>query len=154
MSGVTIDLTPGAFLTPEECRALAEAMEKKYAVAIGQRRFSITASQSDEAVEVQVLLASGDESFYYPVEARIKHGAEDLTAGRAAVFLIDYIDLYFEEFLMEEDEELFLPIDWANHEWDTVNFQIRGQILNRKAEALADALLEADAARRGECEIH
>ncbi len=129
------------FVTKDECEELAAAMQSKYAMAIADRRFAIEASQQDRGVYVKILLANQDESFFYPVEARILAEVEELSPRQAALFLIDYIDMYFEEFLMEEDESLYLPIDWSDHEWDAVKFQVRGQILNRKLERMADELL-------------
>ena len=64
-----------------------------------------------------------------------------MTANEAALFLIDYIDTYFEEFLLEEDEELYLPIDWAKHTYEAVEFEVKGQIKNEKLEDMADDLL-------------
>ena len=126
---------------PAECADLAQMLETKYGAYLGNRTFIITSEMKDGGVFVTVLLKNPDDTFYYPVEARMNHVAQELLAKRAGVFLIDYIDAYFEEYFTEEDENLFLPIDWADMQWDTVDFQIRGQILNLKVERMADALL-------------
>jgi elongation factor P hydroxylase len=136
------DQTPKPeFVTTQECNLLADAMEAKYQAALKDRSFSIDAKHEGRAVYCTVLLSNDDESFYYPVEARVLHEPEELSPREAALFLIDYIDTYFEEFLMEEDESIYVPIDWADHEYDAVNFQIRGQILNRKLDEMADSIL-------------
>jgi hypothetical protein len=138
------------FVTAEECQVLAEQMNRKYQYALEGRSFKIAATTEKDAVFVTVTLANVDESFVYPVDARVHYKSEDLTARRAALFLIDYIDVYFEEFL-QEDGELYLPIDWAEHEYDTVKFQIKGQIHNMKLEKWADQLLgEQNAPNDGE----
>ncbi len=131
------------FLTNEDCIELAETMVKKYRIAMKDRSFSIRAWIEDRGVYVTVTLANADGSYVYPVEGRVMFEAEEMEAGEAALFLIDYIDNYFEEYLYEEDEQLYLPIDWTDHEYDAVNFQIRGQILNQKLENLADQWLMA-----------
>ena len=132
------DQTP--FLTAAECTQLAEMMDKKYRSHLDGRRFSIEATREGETVSVRVLLANEDESFYYPVEGRIMAAAEELTVLAGARFLVDYIDMYFEEFL-ESGEETYVRIDWDDQTYDAVNFQLRGQILNRRLEKIADKLL-------------
>ncbi len=135
------ELNAQVFLTNEECIELAETMVKKYRIAMKDRNFSIRASVQGKGTYVTVLLANADESYYYPVEGRLMHEAEEMEPHEAALFLIDYIDTYFEEFLYEQEEDLFLPIDWTDHEYEAVNFQIRGQIVNKKLESLADEWL-------------
>ena len=123
------------------CSELASAMNGKYKIALKDRLFSITMSKKEEVVFVKILLSSNDGRFYYPVEGRINHKTEEVSPFEAGVFLADYIDIYFEEFLLEEEEELYLPIDWANHEYEALTFQIRGQIQNKKLDRAADHLL-------------
>lgn len=134
--------TQQAFLTGAESAQLAEAMNTKYRLALVKRKFSIKVSHEGRAVYVSVLLSNEDESYYYPVEGRILHEEEGLAPRKAALFLIDYIDMYFEEFLLEEDESIYIPIDWTDHQYEATDFQIRGQILNRKLEAMADEWLQ------------
>ena len=132
-------------ITAEECSALADTMNSKYRIAMKGRTFQIKVEQVDSDLNVCVTLKNEDESFYYPVEARIKFEAEEMTANEAALFLLDYIDVYFEEFLLEEEEQLYLPIDWKDFEYEAVSFQMKGQILNKSLENLADEWL-----RKGE----
>ena len=129
------------FLTEEECQALAKAMDDKYRIALNGRNFYITCSLEGDGVKVEVLLKNEEQSFYYPVQGRIMHEAEEMSAGEGVLFLVDYIDIYFEEFLLEEEETLYLPIDWKDFEYEAVNFQLKGQIKNQKLEAMADKLL-------------
>ena len=93
-------------------------------------------------VTVTLTLSNESQSFVYPVEARIDSAKEGLSVRDASLFLIDYIDAYFEDFFAD-GEELYLPIDWADMTYDANNFQIKGQILNVKAEDLADELLKS-----------
>lgn len=129
------------FVTNEDCQELAETMVKKYRIAMKDRTFSIRASVQGKGTYVTVLLANADQSYYYPVEGRLMHEAEEMEPTEAALFLIDYIDNYFEEYLYEEDEQIYLPIDWTDHEYEATNFQIRGQIVNKKLENMADEWL-------------
>jgi hypothetical protein len=62
-----------------------------------------------------------------------------MSSRDAALFLVDYIDAYYEEYL--RDGETFLPIDWAEYESEGVVFQLKGQVLNLEAEKLADEIL-------------
>ena len=131
---------PVSRVFPEEGDLLAEAMNGKYAAFLAGRCFAITAEEIDGALHVTTLLRNSDESFYYPVATRIDYKAEELSLHQAFMFLVDYIDSYFEEYLTEDDD-LFLPIDWTHHQYEATDFQIKGQILNKKAEDLADKLL-------------
>jgi hypothetical protein len=126
-------------LTDDELKELAKAMNTKYKSVLDGRLFSLEAEHKDDGVYVTVLLKNKDSSFYYPVEARVKYKHEELGVSEAALFLIDYIDTYFEEFLVSQ--EIYLPIDWADYEYEAVDFQIKGQILNKKLDQLADELL-------------
>lgn len=129
------------FLSQAECNDLADMMQQKYSLYLDGRSFEITAEvQPSEAVFVKVLLRNEDDSFHYPVEARMKYKTEEMSPHAAALFLIDYLDVYFEEYF--EDDGLFLPIDWADHAYCGADFQVRGQIFNLKVEKMADELLK------------
>ena len=129
-------------LTEEYLDALADLMNKKYeSVLTDGRSFSISTDYAYDILKVSVILANSDRSYYYPVEARIQHKQEELSCFEAAEFLINFIDLYFEEYLFEDDN-LFIPIDWTPFSYDAIDFQIRGQILNLKLEAQADSLIQ------------
>lgn len=128
------------FMTATDAAYLAQCMNQKYAYFIKERAFSINAAVDQEWVVVKVVLANADDSFHYPVEARIKFESEEMAARDAALFLIDYIDLYFEEFL-EEGEATYVPIDWTKHQYDASEFEMRGQIFNLKVERMGDDLL-------------
>ena len=125
----------------EELEDLAAAMDQKYTIAMKDRQFKIICKREENFVFVTTLLQSKDESFHYPVETKMDVMAEGQKYREAVLFLIDYIDTYFEEFLMEEEEQLYLPIDWKEHQYEAVTFLIRGQIKNLKIEKMADALL-------------
>jgi hypothetical protein len=129
-------------LSQEEMNALADQMNKKYGNYVGNRSFKVECDIGPSEAHATVVLSNSDESFYYPVEARLNYIDEEMSKRSAALFLIDYIDVYFEEYLTE-DEQIFLNIDWTKHEYEAVNFEIKGQILNLKLERLADELLKS-----------
>lgn len=135
------EMQENEFLTAEDCAGIAGAMQSKYRLALKGRTFQVAAEIKGRGVFVKVVLTSEDQSFYYPVEARVLYEQEEMKAGEAALFLIDYVDAYFEEFLIEEDEEIFLTIDWSDHQYEAIEFQMRGQIHNLKLESMADAWL-------------
>ena len=125
-----------------ECKILASAMDEKYTIYLDDRTFSIESMPEEEGVLVRTTLKSPDESYVYPVEARMLHTVEGLDSRKAALFLMNYIDGYFEDYLTEM-ESTYLPIDWCEMEYEGVSFQMRGQISNVKVEKMADELLEA-----------
>ena len=128
-------------ISQEDCDELVATMEGSYQQALDGRSFSISSKIDGDYVYVKTTLANRDQSFYYPVEARIAFQEEEVEPKEGAFLLIDYINSYFEEFLMEEEENLFLPIDWTVHRYEAVSFEIKGQILNLQVEAMADKIL-------------
>lgn len=136
-------MTEGAdqFLTPEDLAELASVMNRKYAGHLNQRRFEATAKKDGTGVYAKVTLKNASGSYFYPVEGRLAHLDHDMNAKDAALFLLNYIDAYFAEYF-KEGGEVYLPIDWADYDYDGVPIQLKGQILNLEVERMADALLE------------
>src|SRR5436190_5743958 len=97
-------------LSADVTTELARLMTRKYATHVRDRTFSIIAKQEFDEVTAVVTLSNPKETFYYPVEALMNFVEQEMKPAEAALFLIDYIDLYFEEFF-EEDEGLYIPID-------------------------------------------
>ncbi len=127
-------------LNAEDISKLQNLMETKHKMFLNDRGFKIEARREDAAIYVTVTLSRADRTFYYPVESRMDFIKEDMTQDEAALFLIDYIDLYFEDYFAEE-ENTFIPIDWANYFYDATDFQMKGQIRNLKLEEMADQIL-------------
>lgn len=136
------DLARSKALDISDHSFLADLMNRKYENYLLGKLFTVTSSfvEAEQGVYVTVTLSNKDESYYYPVEARVAIHTEELSKKDAAFFLVDYIDTYFEEYLMEE-ERLLLTIDWSDQEYDAVKFQTRGQIRNLKLEKMADEWL-------------
>ena len=137
----TKDLTTND-IDQEFLSEMTDLLNNKYqSVLFDGKKFEIKTKYEYEILTVSVILSNPDKSYYYPVEARIQNKKEELTPLEAATFLIDFIDLYFEEYLFE-DENLFIPIDWTPFSYDAVDFQLKGQILNLKLEQEADKLIQ------------
>ncbi len=133
-------MTEEKLLTAAKCQEMANLMTSKYRSYLNGKTLEISVTQELEGVKARVLMKNHDESFYYPIEARMLHLAQEMAAKEALLFLLDYIDLYIEEFL-QEDSDLLLTIDWSDHQYDAVNFQMRGLVINRRLEEQAEALL-------------
>jgi hypothetical protein len=133
-------MTPPITLPTLECQEVVQLLNRKHANNLKGRRFEGSVEGDTLAVLVRITLRNASGSYYYPVEGRLDYSNQDMSAHDAALFLLDYLPLYFDEFFAD-DEGVFLPIDWANHECDEVKFQLKGQILNLEAERLADELL-------------
>ncbi len=131
--------TDEKFVSQEECDGFARQMQIKYAGFLNQRTFDISVNRDQHAIFVKAILRNQSSSFYYPVEGRVLKKQRGRTDRELLDFLIDYIDLYFEDYLKEE---VFLPIDWADYQYDDVEFQLKGQILNLEAEKIADEFLK------------
>ena len=126
----------------DELNELASILNIRYASSLGERQFSFTADldfQKDVA-QVQVLLQNQDQSFYYPVDGRISAENHTLSLRECALAVIDFIEAYFGEYF-GGDENVFLPIDWNDFSFEGIDFQLKGQVRNLKAEQMADELL-------------
>lgn len=123
-----------------ECAEIARNLNNKYGSFAGSRYFELSFDADKEAVFVKVILRDEPGGFFYPVEGRLAYSDFDLKKRDAAMLMIDYIDMYFDEYFREEGG-CYLPIDWANYEYDEVSFQLKGQVLNLQAENMADELL-------------
>lgn len=133
-------LQPEHGVSREESIQLAQIMNLKYAAARRQRYFSIKAAVDGPWATISVVLESADQSFYYPVDGRVLYKTENIDAKSAILLMADYIDAYFEEFF-REDENVFIPIDWSHFQFEGINLQLKGQVLNLVHEQAAEELL-------------
>jgi hypothetical protein len=130
-------------LNIEETSNLVKILNTKYASYLRGRFFEIQANAERSIVSTTVLLKNRSESFYYPIEGNIDSKEENMTLKDAALFLIDYIDFYLEEFF-KEDEGLYVTIEWSKQNFEEKTFFLKGQILNLERERLADQLLKRE----------
>ena len=136
------------FVNEAECDEVASLMDRKYASYMKQRYFEAAVRRDSQGVYAKVTLRNKNGSYFYPVEGRIAHEEHEMSDRDAAFFLLDYIDQYFDEYF-KEDGGVYLPIDWADYEWDGVALQLKGQILNLEVERMADELLERGLGSQG-----
>ena len=126
-------------LPQSECDDLARIMSIKLANGLAGKYFVIQCFQQEDGFYVKVILRNQKETFYYPVEGRY-HRSGSLT-GRAAIeLMLDYIDLYFADYV--QDSSVLLPLDWKDYHFNEQCFQLRGQISNSYVERMADELLK------------
>ena len=103
--------------------------------------FEISGYRAKREVSISITLRNKDDSLHYPVECRMDLDSNPVAGPVAAQdVLLDFQDYYFSRYF-EEDRDLYLPIDWANMQFERYTLQARGQILNAKVEDLADLLM-------------
>ena len=136
------------FVSKLECMELASIMEAKYSSYLDNRTFKIVCKKAELAVEVTITLSNVDESYVYPVETRMNYLEEELKPREAALFLVNYVDSYFEDFLTD-GESVLLPIAWKAMSYEGNDFLMKGQILNKRAERWADDILASNEAYAG-----
>lgn len=134
-----------SLIKDSEIDDLTKIINTKYAAHLNGRVFKIFISSTDNTATAKVLLSDKLNTFHYPVEGTISHTEQEVSPRDGLLLLIDYIDLYFEEFF-KDDESIYLPIDWSEHEFEGSKLYIRGQILNLERENKADEWLENRAA--------
>lgn len=127
-------------ISSEQSKVLSAMLERKHGGHLGNRFFVVETDQDGSTINLKVTLRDAKGTFVYPVEARMSLEDQDLTAAKARDFLIDYVDVYFDEYL-SHGEDTFLPIDWSDFECDGFELQMRGQILNLHLEKMADDLI-------------
>lgn len=124
----------------EERRRLEQRFNAKHHNDRGSRYFEIVAEEREGKTWLQTLLRNDNNSFHYPVEAYISNSAQK-PARAQAFFLLAYLDSYWEEFFADDDENVYLPIDWTVYRYQEQDFYLRGQIINLMVEKMADKLL-------------
>ena len=125
----------------EELKELEQILNLRYAQYLSNRFFEISSNVDGIGlVQVKVLLQNTEQSFYYPIEARLDSKDQNISPEQATLVMIDYIDYYFAEYF-KEDENVLIPIDWSEFALDGVKFQMRGEIRNLRYELAADEIL-------------
>jgi len=130
-------------LTLEEIQKVEKSLNTKFASWLKDRNFQVSATADENSAEVNVTLKNHNESFCYPIESRIMHKEQNVSKKESVMFLVDYIESYFDEYFREE-ERVYLPIDWMAYDCEGISFQIKGQVLNVCLDNLADRLLAGE----------
>jgi len=126
----------------EESGKICEHLNAKFGSFLNGESFKLESGHKGDQHQIRLTLANQDQSFFYPIEAIYVRDDENksLPADDIGLLIIEYLILYFEEFLSEE-RNVYLPIDWSVHHSDEITFFVRGFIRNLKTEKMADALL-------------
>ncbi len=96
------------------------------------------------ALKIDLSLSNKDRSFYYEINAAMDLVSNPpITPSDARDKVIDLIDQYLIEYF-ESGREVFLFIDWKTYTIDQYTIHMKGQILNKLAEDMADQLLQGN----------
>lgn len=124
----------------EESQSFLKNMSSKYANLLQDRFFSIESGSIKDIFYLKLTLQNKDESFFYPVMARMHYDEHKRSKSDSALLLVDYLDYYFAQYL--KDEEVLLTTEWSEYECEGHKIQLVGQVFNLKLEKEADALLK------------
>ncbi len=124
---------------PDEILALETLLNEKHGAVRKARQFYLTVGYRAPWVATEVVLQSLDQKFYYPVQTVAEYKKSGPSKKAIASLLLDFVDLYFSEFL--EDEDILVPIDWTEFECEGLTLFMRGQVRNKKLENEANKLL-------------
>ncbi|MFZ9519153.1 MAG: hypothetical protein ACO3A4_01625 [Silvanigrellaceae bacterium] len=120
-------------------------LNTKYGSLLENERFIVESGYDARQVQIKVTLERTDKSVFYPIE--LLHVREDgdeqgqavPSADELASLMLDYIDVYWQEYL-SEGRDVFVTLAWDKHTCEGVDFYIRGFIRNRSLEQQADEL--------------
>lgn len=112
--------------------------------------FSINSGLGKGHLEIEIVLKSKDDSFYYPIQLIYFTDLSKEALVGISTSLFDYCVAYWRDYF-SDDRDVFLPIDWHPSSINGIEFLIRGAFRNLNAERLADELLEKHG--HGEYEI-
>ena len=124
-----------------EQKKIIHLLENKHSIYLNDETFELDAWHNKEQIQLKMSLKKKDESYIYPIEIICAHEEYTIKEKEIAQLIIDYIDLYWSEYFME-DRTLFLPIDWATYECEGIRFYLRGFIRNLSLEKEADSFLQ------------
>ena len=129
-------------LAEKEILDLTRILNLKNGSHLKDRAFKVDFCESKNELLASITLMNPQKTFFYQVESRVSvRELGDFSSRDSLLLMFDYMDLYFEEFFREE-ENLFIPIDWSDREFEGLSFQMKGQVKNLHCEFLADELLK------------
>ena len=132
-------------ISEKEILDLTKIVNLKYGAHLRDRSFQIDHCHNSIELLASMTLSNGDKTFFYQVETKaLAKDMANISSREALLVMLDYIDIYFSEYFKEE-EDMFIPIDWSEVQFENLNFQMRGQVRNLHCEFLADELLKKGA---------
>lgn len=126
--------------TPEEALSITQSMGSKYGNQLQDKFFSLESGSIKDVFYIKVTLQNKDESFYYPVMARMAYDSKKKSKPESTSLILDYIDFYFSQYL--KDAEVLLTTEWSEYECEDQKIQLAGQVFNLKLEKEADKILK------------
>jgi hypothetical protein len=137
------DLTP--VWVEAEVLKINSLLNTKYRSMLLNERFVVESGYDAQQIQLKVTLERIDGTVYYPIELlHIRedegaHNQTNVTADELASLMLDYIDVYWQEYL-SDGRDVFVPLAWDKHTCEGVEFYIRGFVRNRSLEQQADEL--------------
>ena len=131
------------FLSPQEIAQMEAVFNDKFFDELDKdENISFEGYFSDQSLFITLILSNSDQTYYYPVETvlSIKDNF-GIDADEARLILLDFIGSYFDEFFTS-GRDTFLPIDWCEYKMDKTRFFVRGQVINKKLEDMAEDILK------------
>jgi hypothetical protein len=128
-----------------EVSKISSLLNTKYGSLLENERFIVESGYDAQQVQIKVTLERTDKSVFYPIELLHvrdegdEQGQTNPTADELASLMLDYIDVYWQEYL-SDGRDVFVPLAWGKHSCEGVDFYIRGFVRNRSLEQQADEL--------------
>lgn len=128
-----------------EVEKINSLLNTKYQSLLTNEKFVVESGWDSQQVQIKVTLESKDQAVFYPIELiHVHESTEDQSAAHTcyeevASLMLDYIDVYWQEYL-SDGRDVFVPLSWAKHTCEGVDFYIRGFVRNRSLEEQADEL--------------
>ena len=139
-TSVEINFSNPVFAEPEKNK-VSDELKKMYRPHLMEKNLEIHTNYDAHFISVQLILQNSDLSFFYPIQARCKWDHKrDLSRKDSALFLLDRISSYLSEYFIDSDT--FLTIEWSSLSFDSRDYEMRGQVFNKKLESLADDFLK------------
>ena len=136
----------------EEIVNIKKLLSKKHLLYLENETFEIDSGTLSDQIQICISLIKNDKSTYYPIECIfIKESNHSIKETEIAFTMLDYVDLYWENYFSEE-RNVFIPLDWSKHEFEGVSFYMRGFVRNLHLESQAEAYLLKHG--HGEYDIH
>jgi len=124
-------------------KEFANILNRTHSHVLGDKFFTFQSTSNGSETHVTITLQNNKKTFFYPIEARMQTKSQGVTTIASVDLLVDYINCYLEQYF-ESGGDVYLPIDWTTFDVEGIALQMRGQILNKYAEDLADALLSGN----------
>jgi hypothetical protein len=125
----------------DELFKVTKLLNKKHMIYLENEHFEIESSFDQNQVQLCISLTKKDMSKSYPIECVfIKETNQSYQNSSIALTMLDYLDIYWTNYFSEE-RTVFVPLDWSKHEFEGLNFYIRGFIRNLDLETNANEFL-------------